>query len=258
MIYESAIKMIETKLEVLSKEYKITGQRNPIDSVRSRIKTPVSIANKLEKRNLPISFSSMTENLCDIAGIRVICPYISDIYLAKDILLKQPDIKLISEKDYIQNPKESGYRSLHIVVEVPVSYSEDDITIYMGDKLFNNLPADKQYSKQFFGKNEEHIFDVYFEYDGFEHNDETNHKEPNLEWDSHYDKNINNQDVELENFKLIRLKLVVKFDRFDIQYGSDDNAPKVLEEVFMATVSNDENEYSLELTLDPENIEYSK
>lgn len=126
MIYESAIKMIETKLEVLSKEYKITGQRNPIDSVRSRIKTPVSIANKLEKRNLPISFSSMTENLCDIAGIRVICPYISDIYLAKDILLKQPDIKLISEKDYIQNPKESGYRSLHIVVEVHVYLSNTE------------------------------------------------------------------------------------------------------------------------------------
>ena len=126
MIYESAIKMIETKLEVLSKEYKITGQRNPTDSVRSRIKTPVSIANKLEKRNLPISFSSMTENLCDIAGIRVICPYISDIYLAKDILLKQPDIKLISEKDYIQNPKESGYRSLHIVVEVPVYLSNTE------------------------------------------------------------------------------------------------------------------------------------
>jgi putative GTP pyrophosphokinase len=126
MIYESAIKMIETKLEVLSKEYKITGQRNPIDSVRSRIKTPVSIANKLEKRNLPISFSSMTENLCDIAGIRVICPYISDIYLAKDILLKQPDIKLISEKDYIKNPKESGYRSLHIVVEVPVYLSNTE------------------------------------------------------------------------------------------------------------------------------------
>ena len=126
MIYESAIKMIETKLEVLSKEYKITGQRNPIDSVRSRIKTPVSIAHKLEKRNLPISFSSMTENLCDIAGIRVICPYISDIYLAKDILLKQPDIKLISEKDYIQNPKESGYRSLHIVVEVPVYLSNTE------------------------------------------------------------------------------------------------------------------------------------
>lgn len=126
MIYESAIKMIETKLEVLSKEYKITGQRNPIDSVRSRIKTPVSIAHKLEKRNLPISFSSMTENLCDIAGIRVICPYISDIYLAKDILLKQPDIKLISEKDYIQTPKESGYRSLHIVVEVPVYLSNTE------------------------------------------------------------------------------------------------------------------------------------
>ncbi|MBP3562230.1 MAG: GTP pyrophosphokinase family protein [Treponema sp.] len=126
MIYESAIKMIETKLEVLNKEYKITGQRNPIDSVRSRIKTPVSIINKLEKRNLPITFSSMTENLCDIAGVRVICPYISDIYTTKDILLKQPDITLLNEKDYIQNPKESGYRSLHIVVGVPVYLSNTE------------------------------------------------------------------------------------------------------------------------------------
>ena len=126
MIYESAIKMIETKLEVLNKEYKITGQRNPIDSVRSRIKTPVSIINKLEKRNLPITFSSMTENLCDIAGVRVICPYISDIYTTKDILLKQPDITLLNKKDYIQNPKESGYRSLHIVVGVPVYLSNTE------------------------------------------------------------------------------------------------------------------------------------
>lgn len=144
------------------------------------------------------------------------------------------------------------------IVQAPSTYTEDNITLFMADKLFNNVPSSADNADKFFGKNADNIFDVYFEYDGFEHNDETNRKEPNLEWDSHYDKNINNQDVDLENFKLIRLKLVVKFDRFDIQYGSDDNAPKVLEEVFMATVSNDENKYSLELTLDPENIEYSK
>lgn len=146
----------------------------------------------------------------------------------------------------------------NFIIQAPETYQESDVQQYIDDKLLIDLPSGADYSEQFFGKNCDNIADVYFEYDGFEHNDETNRKEPNLEWDSHYDKNINNQDVELENFKLIRLKLVVKFDRFDIQYGSDDNAPKVLEEVFMATVSNDENKYSLELTLDPENIEYSK
>lgn len=124
MLYESAIKQIETKLEILNKEYKVTGRRNPIETIKSRIKSPESIANKLQKKNLPVTFDSMTNNLNDIAGVRVICPYISDIYTIKDILLKQPDITLIEEKDYIANPKESGYRSMHIVVEVPVYLSE--------------------------------------------------------------------------------------------------------------------------------------
>ncbi len=123
MIYESAIKQIETKLDVLNKEYKVTGRRNPIDSVRSRVKSPVSIAEKLEKKGLPVSFQTMTENLSDIAGVRVICPYISDIYTVRDLLLRQPDITLIEEKDYIENPKKSGYRSLHIVIEIPVYLS---------------------------------------------------------------------------------------------------------------------------------------
>lgn len=124
MLYESAIKQIETKLEILNKEYKVTGRRNPIETIKSRIKSPESIANKLQKKNLPVTFESMTNNLNDIAGVRVICPYISDIYTIKDILLKQPDITLIEEKDYIANPKESGYRSMHVVIEVPVYLSE--------------------------------------------------------------------------------------------------------------------------------------
>ncbi len=124
MIYESGIKQIETKLDILNKENKISGRRNPIETVKSRIKSPESIANKLQKKQLPITFESMVNNLDDIAGIRVICPYISDIYSVRDMLLKQPDIKLILEKDYIKNPKESGYRSLHIVVEIPVYLSE--------------------------------------------------------------------------------------------------------------------------------------
>ncbi|MCI6322043.1 GTP pyrophosphokinase [Treponema porcinum] len=126
MIYESAIKQIETKLEILNKEYKVTGRRNPIETVKSRIKSPESIANKLIKRNLPVTFESMTTNLHDIAGVRVICPYISDIYTVRDILLKQPDIKKIEEKDYIASPKDSGYRSLHVVVETPVYLSNTE------------------------------------------------------------------------------------------------------------------------------------
>ena len=126
MIYESAIKQIETKLEILNKEYKVTGRRNPIETVKSRIKSPESIANKLIKRNLPVTFESMTANLHDIAGVRVICPYISDIYTVRDILLKQPDIKKIEEKDYIAFPKESAYRSLHVVEETPVYLSKTE------------------------------------------------------------------------------------------------------------------------------------
>lgn len=126
MVYESAIKQLETKLEILNKEYKVTGRRNPIETVKSRIKSPDSIAKKLEKKGLPVNFKAMTENLQDIAGVRVICPYISDIYNVKDMLLKQPDIKLVEEKDYIATPKESGYRSLHIVVEIPVYLSQTE------------------------------------------------------------------------------------------------------------------------------------
>lgn len=124
MIYESATKQIETKLDILNKENKVTGRRNPIETVKSRIKSPQSIVGKLEKKNLPVTFESMAENLSDIAGVRVICPYISDIYKVRDILLKQPDITLVEEKDYIKEPKESGYRSLHLVVEIPVYLSE--------------------------------------------------------------------------------------------------------------------------------------
>lgn len=126
MVYESAIKQLETKLEILNKEYKVTGRRNPIETVKSRIKSPDSIAKKLEKKGLPVNFKAMTENLQDIAGVRVICPYISDIYTVRDMLLKQPDIKLYEEKDYIETPKESGYRSLHIVVEIPVYLSQTE------------------------------------------------------------------------------------------------------------------------------------
>ena len=131
MIYESAIKQIETKLEILNKESSVNRTRNPISTVKSRIKSPESIAKKLEKKGLPVNFDSMMENLNDIAGVRVICPYISDIYSVRDMLLKQPDLTLIRQNDYIDKPKESGYRSLHLVMEIPVylSKTEHDVRV---------------------------------------------------------------------------------------------------------------------------------
>lgn len=126
MIYESAIKQIETKLDILNKESSVNRTRNPISTVKSRIKSPESIAHKLEKKGLPINFESMMKNLNDIAGVRVICPYISDIYSVRDMLLKQPDLTLIKQNDYIENPKESGYRSLHLVMEIPVYLSKTE------------------------------------------------------------------------------------------------------------------------------------
>ncbi|MCQ2592558.1 MAG: GTP pyrophosphokinase family protein [Treponema sp.] len=126
MIYESAIRQIETKLDILNKENVVNRKRNPIETVKSRIKSPESISNKLIRKNLPVTFDSMMENLDDIAGVRVICPYISDIYTVRDMLLKQPDLKLIHEDDYIENPKESGYRSLHVVIETPVYLSKSE------------------------------------------------------------------------------------------------------------------------------------
>ena len=92
MIYESAIKQIETKLDILNKESSVKRTRNPISTIKSRIKSPESIANKLQKKGFPVTFDSMMKNLNDIAGVRVICPYISDIYSVRDMLLKQPDL----------------------------------------------------------------------------------------------------------------------------------------------------------------------
>ncbi|MCQ2589837.1 MAG: GTP pyrophosphokinase family protein [Treponema sp.] len=126
MIYESAVKQIETKLDILNKESKVSRKRNPIETIKSRIKSPDSIANKLEKKKKPVTFESMMNNLNDIAGVRVICPYISDIYAVRDMLLKQPDITLLDQHDYIEQPKESGYRSLHLVISIPVYLSKTE------------------------------------------------------------------------------------------------------------------------------------
>ena len=124
LIYRSAIKEVKTKLEILDDELKIRRKRNPIEYMKSRVKTPGSIMDKLQRKGLEMCINSAKENLNDIAGIRVICSFVGDIYDIAEMLKRQDDIKLIEEKDYIKNPKPNGYRSLHLVVEIPIFFSD--------------------------------------------------------------------------------------------------------------------------------------
>ena len=123
LMYRCAIKEVETKLEVLNDEFMTSKKRNPIDSIRSRIKSPESILEKLKRKGYDISLQSIMDNLNDVAGIRVVCPFISDIYDVAQMLVSQDDIEVMEIKDYIKNPKPNGYRSLHYVVIIPIFLS---------------------------------------------------------------------------------------------------------------------------------------
>lgn len=122
-LYLSATREITTKLENLNNEFRFSTERNPIHHIQSRVKTPASIVKKLQRRGLEVGVESARKNLTDIAGVRVICPYIDDIYLISEMLLSQDDIALVRTSDYIKNPKPNGYRSLHHIVTVPVFLS---------------------------------------------------------------------------------------------------------------------------------------
>lgn len=124
LYYSYAIKEVRTKLEILNEELAFKTKRNPIESIESRVKKPASIIEKLRRRNFPVSVESVFENLNDVAGVRVICSFIDDIYDVAEMFLSQDDITLIEKKDYIQNPKSNGYRSLHLIIEVPVFLSD--------------------------------------------------------------------------------------------------------------------------------------
>jgi putative GTP pyrophosphokinase len=124
LIYNCAIKEVKTKLQVLNDELSIMNKRNPIEFIKTRIKQPVSIANKMKKKGLPVTVEAVRSNLNDVAGIRVICSFIDDIYRVADMLTAQDDVKLLKTKDYIKNPKKNGYRSLHLIIEVPVFFSD--------------------------------------------------------------------------------------------------------------------------------------
>ena len=121
--YKCAIMEIETKFNILSEEYSLEFERNPISSIKSRLKKMKSIVGKLERNNLPKTLASLEENMRDIAGVRVICTFPNDVYELADAFLRQDDIRLIERKDYIKNPKPNGYRSLHLIVGIPIFLS---------------------------------------------------------------------------------------------------------------------------------------
>lgn len=118
--YRCAIMEVETKFNVLNEEFSLQYDRNPINGIKSRLKSIESIKEKLERKGLPYTVQAIEENLNDVAGVRVVCSFTADVYLLAEALLKQDDIQLIEKKDYIANPKENGYRSLHLIVSVPI------------------------------------------------------------------------------------------------------------------------------------------
>ncbi len=118
--YKCAMMEVETKFRVLNEEFSLQYDRNPISAIKTRLKTTKSIIEKLYRYDFPISPESVEENLNDVAGVRVVCSFEKDVYLLAEALLSQDDIELISKKDYIKNPKENGYRSLHLIVAVPI------------------------------------------------------------------------------------------------------------------------------------------
>jgi putative GTP pyrophosphokinase len=118
--YRCALMEVETKFKVLNEEFSLLHERNPIDNIKTRIKNFESLGKKVRQRRLPITIDSVEKNIHDVAVIRVICPFIDDIYMLADCLLRQDDITLLERKDYIVQPKKNGYRSLHLIIEIPI------------------------------------------------------------------------------------------------------------------------------------------
>lgn len=123
--YRCAILEVETKFRVLNEQFSLQHERNPIESIKSRLKSMESIQEKLQRKGYPMNAESIQKNLKDVAGIRAICSFIDDIYMLADCLVHQDDITLLEEKDYIKHPKENGYRSLHLIVEIPIFLQQE-------------------------------------------------------------------------------------------------------------------------------------
>ncbi len=124
LLYESAVQCVTVRLDTIGKEVTIREQRSPIRSVTSRIKELHSIYEKMKKRGYPLTLESIMEHLNDIAGVRVICEYLQDVYTIRDAIISGDSIRLVKEKDYIKHPKPNGYRSLHMIVDVPIMLCE--------------------------------------------------------------------------------------------------------------------------------------
>ena len=155
---------------------------------------------------------------------------------------------------YDCNPKK-------LTIQAPESYQESDIQQYLNDLILNNLPSGQDYSERFFGRNCDNIYDAYFEYDKFEHLDKESSKSKhniiNIEWDPEYDiKTFNDDDIDI--FRLTNLRYIIKFDRFDLVDVDDDNVYDTLCKIFGVTVSNNVNQYPIEISLDNKNIKYKK
>ena len=123
-LYRCALMEIETKLNVLNEEFSLQYDRNPFESIESRLKSPTSIVEKMMSKGIEINVENMEGEIFDIAGIRVVCSFKEDIYRLADLLVQQDDILLLARKDYIENPKPNGYRSFHIIVDIPIFLSE--------------------------------------------------------------------------------------------------------------------------------------
>jgi len=123
--YRCALLEVETKFRVLNEQFSLQHERNPIENIKTRLKSPNSIRDKMVRKNLPFTLSSMEENLNDIAGIRVICSFLEDIYMLANCLIQQDDVLLLDWKDYIKNPKENGYRSLHLIIQIPIFLQDE-------------------------------------------------------------------------------------------------------------------------------------
>lgn len=124
VVYKFALDEMNTKINILKEEFRYIHDYSPIEHVTSRLKTPESILNKLQRKNLDTSLNTIRENILDIAGIRITCAFASDIYTVSEMIARQKDVEVIKVKDYVKNPKPNGYRSLHLIVTVPVFLSD--------------------------------------------------------------------------------------------------------------------------------------
>lgn len=139
--YECAIMEVETKFRVLNHELSLEYDNNPIESIKTRVKSYDSILKKIRRKNIPLNLEAIEENLKDIAGVRVICSFPNDIYKLAESFLKQDDITLVERKDYIKNPKPSGYRSLHLIVQVPI-FLQDEKKMVNVEVQFRTIAMD--------------------------------------------------------------------------------------------------------------------